>query len=241
MDTKARSEAPARYGAPGRDSAERGANAKPWIQTEAMPAAWANLYANADPSGLEDGEIDDAERVEAGYAAEGYTFSGSAYGPHDSIESTDDEGNPLDVHRFEGRYNGLYGDLETVVWSNAAVLEEDLAAGKRPHRVDGTEYLLDANDEKVRWLPACWWRLIEHGEWRTSDFDYDEDEEHWGRECALDFFATLYRESWTPVRRLGNGYVEREGRFRGHNGTLTPYLMRYKPEVKEVPAIQQDD
>ncbi|MCY4056393.1 MAG: hypothetical protein OXG44_00180, partial [Gammaproteobacteria bacterium] len=88
---------------------------------------------------------------------------------------------------------------------------------------------------------ACWWRLIEHGEWRTSDFDYEEDENGWGRECTLDFFATLYIDGWTPVRRLGNGYVEREGRFRGREGTLTPYLMRNKRESKEVPAIQQDD
>jgi len=156
-----------------------------------MPAAWATLYANADPSGLDDDDIEAAERAEARYAAEGYTFSGTAYGPHDSIENTDAEGNPLDVHEFDGAYEGVFGDLQTVIWANAEVLEADLAAGKRPHRIDGTEYLLDATAERAAWLPACWWRLIEHGSWKASDFDDDEDEERWGRECALEVFATL--------------------------------------------------
>ena len=173
-------DAPARYGPAGRDPAERPANAKPWLETEAMPAAWATLYANADPSGLEADDIEAAERAEARYAAEGYTFSGTAYGPHDSIENTDAEGNPLDVHEFDGA-------------------------------------------------------------WKASDFDDDENEERWGRECALEVFATLYLEGWTPVRRLGNGYVERNETFHGHEGPLTPYLMRYKRERKQVPPIEQDD
>lgn len=233
--------APARYGAPGRDPAERPPEARPWLQTEAMPAAWGPLFANADPSGLEDDDIEAAERAEARYAAEGYTFSGMAYGPHDTIENTDKEGQPLDVHTFDGVYEGVFGEMQTLVWANAEVLEGDLAAGKRPHHIDGTEYLLDAATEKTAWLPACWWRLVEHGAWRTSDFDNEDDEERWGRECALEVFATLRIDGWTPVRRLGNGYVERSERFRGHKGELAPYLMRYSRETKRIPPIEQDD
>ena len=232
--------APARYGAPGRDPAERPPNARPWLQTEEMPAAWGPLFANADPSGLDDEDIEAAERAEARYAAEGYTFSGTAYGPHDTIENTDVEGRPLDVHTFDGVYEGVFGDMQTLVWANAEVLEADLAAGRRPYHIDGAEYLLDAATEKTAWLPACWWRLVEHGAWKASDFDDEEEEERWGRECALEVFATLYIEGWTPVRRLGNGYVERNERFRGHEGELTPYLMRYGRERKEVPPIDQD-
>ena len=240
MNTEKTAEAPARYGPPGRDPAERPADAKPWLQTEAMPTAWATLFANTDPSALEDDDIEAAERAEARYAAEGYTFSGTTYGPHDAIESTNAEGNPLDVHTFDGTYEGMFGDLQTLIWANAAVLDEDLAAGKRPHHIEGTEYLLDATTEDMRWLPACWWRLIEHGAWNTSDFDDDEDEERWGRECALEVFATLFLEGCTPVRRLGNGYVERNERFHGHKGDLAPYLMRYNRQRKEVPPITQD-
>jgi len=156
------------------------------------------------------------------------------------IEDTDTEGNPLDVHEFGGAYEGVYGDLQTLIWANTAVLEDDLAAGKRPYRIDETEYLLDATGEKIAWLPACWWRLIEHGAWKASDFEDDEDEEHWGHECALEVFATLYLEGWTPVRRLGNGYVERNERFHAYEGTLTPYLMRYSRERRHVPPIEQD-
>ena len=234
--------APARYGPPGRDPAERPPNAKPWLQTEAMPAAWATLYANADPSGLDDDDIEAAERAEARYAADGYVFSGTAYGPHDSIENTDAAGNPLEVHVFTGWYEGILGDMQTAIWSNADVLEADLATGKRPHYIDGTEYLLDATEEKTAWLPACWWRLIEHGTWKASDFEDDDEEEHWGVECAREALAELFYgvSGWTPVRRLGNGYVERQDRFRGHEGTLALYLMRWSNERKQVPPIEQD-
>ncbi len=240
METTRTTDSPARYGPPGRDATERPPGTKPWIETEAMPAAWVPLYANADPSGLEDDDIEAADRAEARYVAEGYTFSGTAYGPHATIEDTDADGNPLDIEVCEGTYEGMFGNLQTLVWANAQVLAEDLAAGKRPYHVDDTEYLLDAGSEKATWLPACWWRLVEHGAWRASDFDDDEDEEHWGVDCAREAFAALFLEGWTPVRRLGNGYVERNERFRGYKGTLTLYLMRYSPERKQVPPIEQD-
>lgn len=232
--------APARYGPAGRDPAERPRGEKPWIRTEAMFATWAVLYANADPSGMEEADLAAATRAEAAYAAEGYVFSGTTYGPHDTIENTDVEGNPLDTHVFGGRCDGTYGDLQNLVWTNEAVLENDLAAGKRPYHFDGTEYLLDATEEEARWLPACWWRLIEHGAWKSSDFDDDEDEERWGFECARDVLGTLFDAGWTPVRRLGNGYIERNERFRGYTGALTLYVVRRNRERLQAPPIERD-
>ena len=73
-----------RYGPPGPDPAERPRGAKPWLLTEAMPAGWVPLYANADPSGLEDdtdSPLAMAERAEARYAAEGYAFGATARAP----------------------------------------------------------------------------------------------------------------------------------------------------------------
>ena len=241
MNSNETTNAPSRYGPAGRDPAERPPGAKPWLQTEAIPAAWVTLYANADPSGLEDGEIEAAERTEAAYAAEGYVFSGTTYGPHDSLENTDGAGNPLDAHQFTGTHEGMLGDMQTAVWANDKVLEADLAAGKRPYHFEGTEYLLDATEEKVIWLPACWWRLIEHGAWKASDFD-DDEEEHWSFECAREALAELFYGfgGWRPVRRLGNGYVTREERFRGHEGTLTLYLMRSETEPLRAPPIEED-
>ena len=233
---------PSRYGPAGRDPAERPRGSKPWIQTEAMFAAWAVLYANADPSGMEnEADLAAATRAEAAYAAEGYVFSGTTYGPYDTIENTDVEGNPLDTHVFGGTYDGVYGDLQNLVWANAEVLANDLAAGKRPCYFDGTEYLLDAEHEEAVWLPGCWWRLIEHGAWKADDFEDDEQEDHWNAECARDVLATLHESGWTPVRRLGNGYVERNERFRGHKGDLTLYLMRRGQQRIQVPPVQQDD
>ncbi len=234
-------DAPARYGPPGPDPAQRPTGAKPWLVTEAMPAAWGPLFANADPSGLEDDDVEAAERAEARYAAEGYTFSGTAYGPHDSIENTDAEGNPLDIHESSGTYEGMFGDLQTFVWANAEVLANDLAAGKRPYHVEGTEYLLDAENEEAIWLPACWWRLIEHGAWKATDFDDDEEEEHWGVECAREVLATPLPTGWRPVRRLGNGYLERNERFRGYKGALTLYVIQYKQGRLQVPEIERDE
>ena len=110
----------------------------------------------------------------------------------------------------------MFGKLQTVIWTNAGVLEGDLAAGKRPYPADGAEYLLDATGENAVWLPACWWRLVEHGAWKASDFDDDEDEEHWGMACACEVFAELQHDGWTPIRRLGTGYVERNEHFHGY-------------------------
>ena len=233
---------PARYGPAGRDPAERPRGSKPWIQTEAMFAAWAVLYANADPSGMEDeADLAAATRAEAAYAAEGYVFSGTTYGPHDTIENTDAEGNALDTHVFGGKCHGVYGDLQNLVWANAEVLANDLAAGKRPHHVDGAEYLLDAENEEAVWLPACWWRLIEHGAWKASDFEDDEEEEYWGIDCAREVLATRFPTGWKPVRRLGNGYLERNERFRGYEGALTLYVVRHDQERLQVPPIERDE
>lgn len=233
-----------RYGPPGRDPAERPRGAKPWLLIEAMPSAWVPLYANADPSGLEDDTdwpLGMAERAEARYAAEGYTFSGTAYAPGGGWEPTDADGNPRPPEgQFDGTYEGVFGNLQTVIWTNAAVLEDDLAAGKRPYPADGAEYLLDATGENAVWLPACWWRLVEHGAWKASDFDDDEDEEHWGWACACEVFAELQHDGWTPVRRLGAGYVERNEHFHGYKGDLTLYLIRRGLEPKPVPPIERD-
>ena len=234
-------EAPARYGPAGRDPAERPPGDKPWIITETMPSGWVALYANADPSGIEDDDVEAADRAEAAYVADGYTFSGVTYGPHDSIESTDSEGRPLESQVSEGIHDGMFGNMQTLVWANSQVLEADLAAGRRPHHIDGTEYLLDATSEKTAWLPGCWWRLIEHGEWKASDFEDDEEEEHWGRDGAREALTTLFHEGWTPVRRLGNGYVERNERFHGYSGKLTLYLLRSGQGPRLVPPIERDE
>ena len=230
---------PARYGPPGRDPLQRPADEKPWLQTERMPSAWIPLFANADPSGLEgdtDWPVEAADREEALYAADGYTFSGTTYAPHDDWEGVDAEGRPRDpAEPMEAAYDGSFGHLETFVWANAGVLESDLAAGKRPYPCEGAEYLLDAASEKPAWLPAYWWRLIEHGEWKASDFDDDEDEEHWGRDCAVEVLESLAADGWTPVRRIGNGYVERQERYRGYEGTLTLYLLRRGSTPPPVP------
>ena len=233
-----------RYGPPGRDPAERPRGAKPWLLTGAMPSAWVPLYANADPSGLEDDTdwpLGMAERAEARYAAEGYAFSGTAYAPSGSWEPTDADGNPRSPEgQFDGTYEGVFGRLQTVIWTSAGVLEDDLAAGKRPYPADGAEYLLDATGENAVWLPACWWRLVEHGAWKASDFDDDEDEEHWGLACACEVFAELQHDGWTPVRRLGAGYVERNEHFHRYRGDLTLYLIRRGLEPKPVPPIERD-
>ena len=245
MQNKDTTGKPARYGPSGPDPAERPRGSKPWIVTEAMPSAWVTLYANADPSGMEDDTdwpIEMAERAEARYAAEGYAFSGTGYAPHGDWEASDAEGNPRPHQgEFDGTYEGTFGRLQTFVWSNSRVIEDDLAAGKRPYHADGAEYLLDAISEKAAWLPACWWRLIEHGEWKASDFDDDEDEEHWGFECAREVLASLSSNGWVPVRRLGNGYLERNERFRGYKSNLTLYLMRQSQEPRRVPPIERDE
>ena len=244
MDTNETTNVPDRYGPPGRDSAERPKGAKRWLLTEAMPSAWVPLYANADPSGLEDDSdwpLEMAERAEARYAAEGYTFSGTTCTPDGGWEDTDADGNPRPPEEpFDDTYEGVFGTLQNVIWTNAAVLENDLAAGKRPYLADGAEYLLDATRENAVWLPACWWRLIEHGEWKASDFDDDEDEEHWGAACAREVLAGLHHDGWTPVRRLGNGYVERSEQFHGYKGELTLYLLRRELEPKPIPPIYRD-
>ena len=107
MDTNETTNVHTRYGPPGRDPAERPKGAKPWLLTEAMPSAWVPLYANADPSGLEDDTdwpLEMAEEAEARYAAEGYAFSGTACAPSGGWEPTDADGNTPPTRRAIRRH-----------------------------------------------------------------------------------------------------------------------------------------
>ena len=162
---------------------------------------WATLALYDDASGLDDAEEQDARlTLRNRFEDHGYRVQ----------NVQEDDGEPL-----EGRWRGLFAEGCTAAFLGVAddVMAADAAKGIAAYRVNGLEYVLEANHETVVWIPEAWTGLILTGRWeRDMTIDWDPalerviGPEAYNRWAAEGPRTSLPRQPgsppWRPMRLL---------------------------------------